>query len=418
MSILTSIKNTYRDEARIWTEAYRPDRESMALDDLGLELLHIPFSSTIHEAMPRETEVITDNPAFLALMNYYLGQAEASNEHIFKKLTVADRDICENNRFLYPFLKPRGKNVTGVIILFHGLNEKSYLKYLPWASRLVRETGKGVILFPIAFHMNRAPSSWSAPRPMMQVSKERKQLFPDLQGASFANTAISHRLQFAPQRFLLSGIQTFQDVNILASTIVRGDHPGIEEGAGIDLFGYSIGATLTEVLLMANSGGYFSDSRGFLFCGGAVLDQLTPVNKAILDNHSFDSIIRYFNKLLKEQGGREKMVSHLTREGSNGFEYFKSVLLRDQLRDRRENRIREIHRRLMAVALADDKVIPRDAIVTALQGEDGRIPTPVEVVEFSYPHSHENPFPASGGEDVEEGFNAVFSRAAAFLGNG
>ena len=112
------------------------------------------------------------------------------------------------------------------------------------------------------------------------------------------------------------------------------------------------------------------------------------------------------------------MVSHLTREGSNGFEYFKSVLLRDQLRDRRENRIREIHRRLMAVALADDKVIPLDAIVTALQGEDGRIPTPVEVVEFSYPHSHENPFPASGGEDVEEGFNAVFSRAAAFLGNG
>lgn len=416
MTTLTSRINSYRAEARIWNEAYRSDLAYLSLDDQGLELSHIPFTSTIHEAMPRETEVITDNPAFLALMNYYLGQAEASNEHIFKKLTVADRDISENNRFFYPFIKPLGGKVKDVIILFHGLNEKSYQKYLPWAGRLVRDTGKGVILFPIAFHMNRAPASWSAPRPMMQVSKERKQLFPDLQGASFANTAISHRLQFAPQRFLLSGIQTFLDVNTLAGSIVRGKHPGIEEGAGIDLFGYSIGATLTEVLLMANSGGYFSDSRGFLFCGGAVLDQLTPVNKAILDNHSFDSIIRYFNKLLRDQGGKEKMVSHLTGEGSSGFEYFKSILLRDQLREKRENRIQEIHRRLMAVALEDDKVIPRDAIMTALQGEEHRIPTHIEVVNFPYPHSHENPFPVNGGDEVEEGFDTVFARAAAFLG--
>jgi hypothetical protein len=72
----------------------------------------------------------------------------------------------------------------------------------------------------------------------------------------------------------------------------------------------------------------------------------------------------------------------------------------------------------MAVAMEDDKVIPRNAIVTALQGEDRRIPTPIEVVEFTYPHSHENPFPPGGGEDVEEGFNAVFNKAAAFLGDG
>jgi len=418
MTTLTSRKNSYREEARIWTEAYRTDRARFSLEDQELELLQIPFTSTIHEAMPRETEVITDNPAFLALMNYYLGQAEASNEHIFKKLTVADRDISENNHFSYPFIKPLGGSVKDVIILFHGLNEKSYDKYLPWAGRLVRDTGKGVILFPIAFHMNRAPSSWSSPRPMMQVSKERKQLFPDLQGASFANTAISHRLQFAPQRFLLSGIQTFLDVNTLAGLIVDGSHPGVEKGAGIDLFGYSIGATLTEVLLMANRGGRFSDSRGFLFCGGAVLDQLTPVNKAILDNHSFDSIIRYFNKLLKEQGGREKMISHLTGEGNSGFEYFKSILLRDQLRDKRENRFQEIHRRLMAVALEDDEVIPLTAILTALQGEDRRIPTKVDTVSFPYPHSHENPFPSNGGEEVEEGFDMVFAKAAAFLGNG
>ncbi len=418
MSHLTTIKTGYREESQIWADRYRSGQAALSLEELDMELYHLPFTSTVHEAMPRETEVITDNPAFLALMNYYLGQAEASNEHIFKKLTVADRDISENNRFFYPFIKPRGGKVKDVILLFHGLNEKSYQKYLPWAGRLVRDTGKGVILFPLAFHMNRAPLSWSTPRPMMQVSKERKQLFSDLRGASFANTAISHRLQFAPQRFLLSGIQSFLDVNALAESMVRGNHPGIYQGAGIDLFGYSIGATLTEVLLMANSGGLFSDSRGFLFCGGAVLDQLTPVNKAILDNHAFKSIIRYFNKLLKEQGGKEAMVSHLTGEGSNGFEYFKSILLRSELKDKRENRIMEIHRRLMAVAMDDDKVIPRSAISTTLQGEDGKIPTQIDVIEFAHPPSHENPFPADAGEEVERGFSAVFNKAADFLSNG
>ena len=81
----------------------------------------------------------------------------------------------ENIKFRYHLFRPKGDNkVNHVILLFHGFNEKYWTKYLTWAKTLVEETGKAVLLFPIAFHMNRAPLSWSDSRQMFAISQQRK----------------------------------------------------------------------------------------------------------------------------------------------------------------------------------------------------------------------------------------------------
>jgi len=86
-----------------------------------------------------------------------------------------DIDIPENKTFTYTlFQKETGQPADGIILLFHGLNEKSWHKYLPWAEKLVENTGKAVILFPIAFHMNRVPAEWSNSRVMSTISNTRR----------------------------------------------------------------------------------------------------------------------------------------------------------------------------------------------------------------------------------------------------
>ena len=56
----------------------------------------------------------------------------------------------------------------------HGLNERNWSKYLTWAEYLSSKTGKIVILFPIAFHINRSPVGWSNPRYLQSIFTKRK----------------------------------------------------------------------------------------------------------------------------------------------------------------------------------------------------------------------------------------------------
>lgn len=78
-------------------------------------------------------------------------------------LHMPDCDIESNSRYRCLMMEPATETPRGVILLLHGLNEKRWDKYLPWALRLVRGTGKAVMLFPISFHMNRTPASSRIP---------------------------------------------------------------------------------------------------------------------------------------------------------------------------------------------------------------------------------------------------------------
>jgi len=85
---------------------------------------------------------------------------------------IKDINVDENRFFKYQIIKPFGVSKTKkVIFLFHGFNEKDWKKYLPWASAICEGTGSSVILFPIAFHMQRAPKYWSSKREMYKLSE-------------------------------------------------------------------------------------------------------------------------------------------------------------------------------------------------------------------------------------------------------
>src|SRR5690606_22548582 len=115
------------------------------------------FAST---AVIRESDLALLKPAkklFNALLKYYLKDNQYSSNYIFKSLDESDENISENLSFRYPLLKKTtGEKAAACIFLFHGLNERSWEKYLPWALNLASQTGRAVILFPLAFHMNRA----------------------------------------------------------------------------------------------------------------------------------------------------------------------------------------------------------------------------------------------------------------------
>ncbi len=123
-----------------------------------------------------------------------------------------DVSIEENCSFPYPVFSPADNESRKVILLLHGLNERSWIKYLVWAYYLAQETGSYVILFPISFHMNRSPSSWKDPRAMMPFLKVRNASFGEIKMSSFANIALSNRLTEDPTRFFKSGYQTLSDI--------------------------------------------------------------------------------------------------------------------------------------------------------------------------------------------------------------
>ena len=148
---------------------------------------------------------------------------------------VTDNHIQENKTFTYTVFAPSGKEKRDkAIILLHGLNERTWEKYLTWAEYLAQNTGKPVILFPIAFHMNRTPSRWCNPRETLSWANIRKSEINDLSNSTFANVALSSRLSNNPLRFYASGRESIYNLWQLVLEIKEGKHPLFKEDASIN----------------------------------------------------------------------------------------------------------------------------------------------------------------------------------------
>src|ERR671922_2140220 len=75
-------------------------------------------------------------------------------------LLEEDQREAENVAFALPLVLPRqGRPLRRVGVILHGLNESEYRKYFPWACTLA-SAGLPVVLFPIAFLVNRRPRRW------------------------------------------------------------------------------------------------------------------------------------------------------------------------------------------------------------------------------------------------------------------
>jgi hypothetical protein len=325
-----------------------------------------------------------------------------------------DSTISENRYFQYSVIVPVNNILNSCIMLLHGLNEQSWDKYISWAEHLAASTRKPVILFPIAFHINRRPSEWSDPRKMTRLIEKRKRAEGDFSSLSFANAAISERLTEEPLRFYNSGKQTIEDIFQLASQITIGKHPLFRKGTTMDFFGYSIGSFLAEILLMANPGKLFSASRLFIFCGGAIFGNMYGESKYIMDKQAYNLLLKFYceNWIGKRQNRQ------ISKDNTNDilFQSFKSMIKPDVNRNERETFFESQKSRIAGISLLKDKVMPFSG-VEACMGKQ-RADECFEVMDFPFEYSHESPFPENNRIDrgeLKSAFNKVFKKGAEFL---
>lgn len=326
---------------------------------------------------------------------------------------VPDAGIAENRIWTCDVVLPAGvERAGGAILLLHGLNERAWTKYHPWAVELARRTGRAVVLFPIAFHMQRAPASWAHARRMSAVLRRRTALHPDLAHASVANAAISARIEHAPERFVLSGMQTVDDLAGFVRAIRRGAFDCIAPDASIDVFGYSIGAFIGQLLVLADPEGLFAATRLVLFCGGSTYDRMHPASRYILDDAA-DAALRAL--LLRRLDAHADLAAVIDAHPVGAA--FRMMLDASTQRARREDGFRRVAGRMCAIALVGDDVVPPDAVRLTLEGEEGDLPQAVHVFDFPFPCSHVAPFSEHPRHAAEatHAFTSVFELAAAHL---
>lgn len=334
----------------------------------------------------------------------------------FEEKILSDSDEINTN-FTYPIFLPEGeKKYDKVIILLHGLNERSWMKYMPWAEELAISTKSAVILFPISYHINRAPREWADPRAMLSVLNSYSSKNERTNSTSFVNIALSRRLLYDPLRFFTSGYQSANDLVDLMKQIRKGSIPYVKGCAQVDFFAYSIGALLSQILFIANPHDIVSNSRLFMFCGGAFFNEMNGVSKMIMDEQSFSKISNYYNEEFERESARQTCLGLFIKDNRFAMA-FRSMLNINRLNDFRYDMLSKFKGQIYAISLLRDKVIPPTGISSFFRSIGSKN---IEMVDFAFPHSHEQPFPIIGkptiGDAVDGGFKHVFKRAANFLG--
>lgn len=376
-------------------KAFRLEKDVQHIEGSGIAYMNFDFNSSHINHLPGSGGIPVIEKDFLS--------------------GLSDQEIHENIHFRYPVFLPEGKTkVDKAIILLHGLNEKSWDKYLPWARDLAIRTGSAVILFPISFHMNRTPGGWGNPRSMMGLSSFRQHKYEHQRCSSFANAAMSERLDNMPERFALSGYQSIMDLLALVNNVSSGRHPIFKENSEIHFFGYSIGAFLTQVMMIANPGGVFDKSRIVLFAGGTMFSEINGISRFILDEQAFTQLRKYY---LNESSWRRKAlksyvevmdVKHIARA-------FMAMLSPRYFQSLRSEVFSKFRDQTMVIALEEDHVFPLDTILRTFEGTGVN----VNRVDFPFSYTHEIPFPIFKDQKtagkVDENFDEIFTKAGVFL---
>ena len=225
------------------------------------------------------------------------------------------------------------------------------------------------------------------------------------------------RLHAMPQRFIWSGLQTYYDVIQLISDIKQDNNPHIHPDFQFDIFAYSIGGFLAQILKLSNYNNYFNNSKVCLFCSGATFNRLSPVSKFILDSEAnvalYSYLVEHFDKMLE----RDNVLNHYIREDHPEGEIFSSMLDYQKMRGYREALLKKYENQIYAISLTKDDVIPSFEIMNTLKGAYRNINIRMDEMDFEYDYIHENPFPTNVPESdlVDENFEKVFEKVCVFL---
>lgn len=332
----------------------------------------------------------------------------------YRFLSSNDKLISENKSFSYPVFSPSNAS-NKVILLLHGLNERSWIKYLTWAYQLAESTSSYVILFPISFHINRSPDSWKDPRSMVPFVQTRKSEKDNPDMLSFANVALSKRLTEDPMRFFISGQQTAADLIQLLKTIQSGNHELIPGGCKLNIFAYSIGAFLAEILMLSDPEGLFSESKLFIFCGGSVFSNMNGRSKLIMDSYAFDRVYNFYLNEFEENIKKKSSIAEFLHSTNIGIA-FRSMIDRNRLKSFRESRFRNLRDQIKCTILKNDTVIPYAGVIETLKATNCL--NTVKLCDFPYSYTHENPFPVFASPErhnVDRMFEMIFEEARRYF---
>lgn len=388
-------------------------KDRAELQELNVSIESIPFESKVCDLLygSKKQQCNKHQQTLEINKNGYLLYNQPA-------VDIKDFDIECNKRFEYHILKRADiETAEGVLFFFHGLNEKKWDKYLPWAYELAQKTQKAIILFPIAFHMDRAEPIWSDRRHMMEVVNFRKKKYPENMNYSYVNAAISSRLEAHPQRIFWSGLQTYSDITEVVKDIKKGKIKGISPEADLDLFGYSIGSFLALIIKMADPQHYFTRSKVFCFCGGMTIDRMFPISKYIMDTQATVKMQSVFTELLSSDFKSDSRLKHYQNEALHTQEsWFKKMLRYNYFQKEREERIQEIQSQIKAYVLEKDSVAPPIEALNTLQGGYRNINVDIEIKDFPFEYSHMVPFPLTHkhSKEVTDAFHQFVQSASDF----
>lgn len=389
------------------------DKDFIKIEELNITIEKVAFVSQSAEYIFN-----TENHKCDLHQQTFSNTENKQKNYGFPSVDINDKDIRNNQKFDYYILKCADIDVAEeTLIFFHGLNEKKWDKYLPWAYEFAKRTKKAIILFPIAFHMNRAEPLWSNRNEMAKIAKYRKDKNPDNTNCSFVNAAISARLEAHPQRIFWSGLQTYSDCIQLVDEIKSGDIKSISPTATIDLFGYSIGSFFSMILKMANPKDYFTDSKLFCFCGGMTIDRMFPISKYIMDARSAIKMQTVFAELLSSEFIGDERLAHFQDEKLHPCEsWFKKMLRYNYFQKDRELRIREMETQIKSYVLEKDEVAPPIEALNSFKGGFRDINVDVEIVDYPFDYSHMVPFPLTkkNSAEINKAFDHFINSACTF----
>ena len=140
----------YFEEYKILRKVFTENHTSINISELGIKINRINFDSDTIDLFRNDHFEKQKDSFFVALFKYYLSKNSFTDKYFFNSLNATDNSIQENKHFEYLLVQREDEfRSQELIILFHGLNERSWIKYLPWAAELCKTTGKAVLLFPV-----------------------------------------------------------------------------------------------------------------------------------------------------------------------------------------------------------------------------------------------------------------------------
>jgi predicted esterase len=299
-----------------------------------------------------------------------------------------DHLIKENAAFRYLLVRDDGaRRQQRAVILLHGLNERSFSKYISWAYQLWAALRAPVVLFPLSFHINRVNPSWMLDQ---QQDFARRKALEGNQNVHRFNAVMSDRLGTHPERFFWGGLQSYWDLVEFARLVREGKHPHISPDARLNFLGFSAGGFVALDAVVENHEGLFDGSRLALFATCAAMRDVNVSSFLIVDQMAEVALMNLYVKhmdKLRNDRLRHWMEEHPEGRWLNAFCGLKPD------RAALEVRLSQCAARILGIANTNDQVFPPGAMYNALQGVHRDIPVQMRELDLGI---HENPFSSPG----------------------